>query len=160
MNRLCAVVPLLLLTSLSLACGSSGSSRQLQSITIAQTAKGQQIEFIATGNFSSSPGTVTSIPVEWSVQLMAPPPQQYTLTSQPFLFECSDSGPVPIVAYAPSDPSAPLSGPWPSAKMIQASTTITCPCPRFRAGDVGRSNIAIALTTKVKTCNRLVTEVI
>jgi hypothetical protein len=127
MNRFCAVNLLLFVTSLNLACGSNGSSRQLQSITIAQTANGQQIKFVATGNFSSSPVTVTSIPVEWSVQLMAPPPQQYTLTTQPFSFECASSGAVPIIAYAPSDPNAPMAGPWSSAKMVQASTTITCP---------------------------------
>ena len=127
MNRFCAVILLLLVTSLTLACGGGGSSRQLQSITNAQTANGQQIKFVATGNFSSSPATVTAIPVEWSVQLMAPPPLQYTLTTQPFVFECTSSGAVPIVAYAPADPSAPLSGPWSSAGMVQASTMITCP---------------------------------
>ncbi len=127
MNRFCATILLLLVTSVTLACGGSGSSRQLQSITIAQTTNGQQIKFVATGNFSSSPVTVTAIPVEWSVQLMAPPPQQYTLTTQPFSFECASSGAVPIVAYAPSDPSAPPSGPWSGARMVQASTMITCP---------------------------------
>jgi hypothetical protein len=124
MNKFCALILLLPTTSLTLACG---SGRQLQSITIAQTANGQQIEFVATGNFSSSPAVVNSIPVEWSVQLMAPPPKQYTLTTQPFLFECTTSGPFPIVAYAPSDPNAPLSGSWSSATMIQASTVINCP---------------------------------
>jgi hypothetical protein len=98
MNRFCALILLLSVTSLTLACGSSG--RQLQSITITQTANGQEIEFVATGNFSSSPATVTSIPAEWSVQLMAPPPRQYTLTTQPFLFGCTSSGLFPIVAYA------------------------------------------------------------
>jgi hypothetical protein len=125
MHRFCALVLLLSVTSLTLACGSSG--RQLQSITITQTANGQEIEFVATGNFSSSPATVTSIPAEWSVQLMAPPPRQYTLTTQPFLFGCTSSGLFPIVAYAPSDANAPLNGSWPSARMIQASTVITCP---------------------------------
>ena len=125
MNRFHALILLLPVVSLTLACGSS--NRRLQSITMTQTANGQQIEFVATGNFSSSPTTVTSIPVEWSVQLMAPPPQQYTLTTQPFLFECTAPGPFPIVVYAPSDPNAPLSGSWSSARMIQASTVITCP---------------------------------
>ena len=125
MYRASILLLLLLVTALTLCCG---SNRQLRSITIAKTANGQQIEFIATGNFSSSPTTVTSIPVEWSVQLMAPPPPQYTLTNQPFLFDCTGSaGPVPIVAYAPSDPKAPLNGSWSSANMIQASMEITCP---------------------------------
>ena len=125
MNMFCALVLLLPVTSLTLACGSS--NRQLQSIAMTETANGQQLAFVATGNFSSSPTIVTSIPVQWSVQLMAPPPQQYTLTTQPFPFQCTASGIFPIVAYAPSDPNAPLSGSWSSAKMIQASKTITCP---------------------------------
>lgn len=133
MNKYCALILLLPVTSLTVACGSgSSSSRQLQSITITQTANGQQIEFIATGNFSSSPATVTPIPVEWSVQLMAPPPPQYTLTTQPFVFDCgvaelTSQGPIPIVAYAPADPNAPLTGRWSSTRMIQASVVITCP---------------------------------
>jgi hypothetical protein len=125
MNRFWALILLLHLFSLTLAYG--GSNRRLQAITITQTANGQQIEFVATGNFSSSPATVTSIPVEWSVQFMAPPPRQYTLTTQPFLLECTASGSFPVVAYAPSDPTAPLSGAWSSPRMIQASTVITCP---------------------------------
>jgi hypothetical protein len=125
MSRFCALILLLPVASLTLACGSS--NRRLESVTITQTANGQQIEFDATGNFTSSPTTVTSIPVEWSVQLKAPPPQQYTLTAQPFLFECPASGLFPIVAYAPSDPNAPLNGSWSNVRMIQASTVITCP---------------------------------
>ena len=124
MNRFCALILLLPVTSVTLACASS--NRRLQSITMTQTVNSHQIEFVASGNFSSSPTTVTSIPVEWSVQLMAPPPQHYTLTTQHFLFQCAASGQFPIVAYAPSDPNAPLSGSWSSARMIQASTVITC----------------------------------
>ena len=76
-----ALIPVLALACLALSCGSnsvsnSGTNRQLQSITITQTASGQQFEFVATGNFSSSPTTVTPIPVLWSVQLLAPPPPQ------------------------------------------------------------------------------------
>jgi hypothetical protein len=125
MNRLRALILLLPVVTLTLACGSS--NRRLQSITMTRTANGQRTEFVATGNFSSPPATLTAISVEWSVQLMAPPPRQYTLTTQPFLFECTASGPFPIVAYAPSDPNAPFSGSWSSARMIQASTVITCP---------------------------------
>ena len=131
MKRLCALILLPLATSLTLSCGSgSDSNRRLQSITLAQTANGQQFEFVATGHFSSPPVTVTSIPVEWSVQLMAPPPPLYTLTAQPFAFDCgvaelTSAGPIPIVAYAPSNANAPLTGSW--SGMVQASTVITCP---------------------------------
>jgi len=131
MNRLCTLILLLLVTSLTLSCGSgSDSNRQLQSITITQTANGQQIQFVATGHFSSPPLSVASIPVEWSIQLMAPPPTQYTLTTQPFGFDCSateqsSGGPTPIVAYAPSNANAPVRGSW--SGMVQASTVVTCP---------------------------------
>ena len=74
MNRFWAFIILLSAASSTLACGSS-SSRQLQSITMTQTAKGEQIEFVATGNFSSSPTTVPSIPAMWSINLLAPPPR-------------------------------------------------------------------------------------
>jgi hypothetical protein len=62
MNRLRALILLLPVVTLTLACGSS--NRQLQSITMTRTANGQRTEFVATGNFSSPPATVTSIPVE------------------------------------------------------------------------------------------------
>jgi hypothetical protein len=131
MKRLWALILLLPMTSLTLACG-SGSSRQLQSISITQSPKGQQIEFAAKGNFSGSPVTVSAIPAMWSIQLMAPPPAQYTLTPQPFTFDCgmveqTSSGPIVIAAYAPSNPNAPFTGMWTSVKMIQASVVITCP---------------------------------
>jgi len=116
---------LLVVAPLILSCG-SGSGRQLQSITVTQTANGQQIEFVATGHFSSPPTTVTGIPVEWSVQLMAPPPRQYTLTTQPFVFECPASGFDPILAYAPPEANASLTGSW-STNMIQGGTTPICP---------------------------------
>lgn len=124
MNKHCALLLLLPPTSFTFACG-SGTTRQLQSIAITQTANGEQIEFVATGKFSSSPATVTPIPVEWSVQLLAPPPQQYMLTTQPFLFKCTASGPFPTVAYAPSDANASASGSW--SGMVQASNIILCP---------------------------------
>src|ERR1700691_2464852 len=114
MNNYYALLLLLLVTSLTLACSNgSDPGRQLQSITVTQTANGQQIEFVATGHFSSPPATVTPIPVEWSIQLIAPPPSQYTLTSQPLQCECADSMsvPIPIVPCAPSNAAIQLSGP-------------------------------------------------
>jgi hypothetical protein len=124
MSRFWALIVLLSAACLTLSCG---SNRRLESITMTQTPNGQEIEFVATGNFSSPPETITPIAVEWSVQLMAPPPPQYMLTTQPFSFKCTASGLFPIVAYAPSEPNAPLSGSWPIGNMIQASKTITCP---------------------------------
>ncbi len=125
MNRFCALILLLSLISLILACG-SGSNRQLQSIAINQVANGQQIQFVATGTFSASPTTVSPLAVFWSY---APPPGQYTLTTQPFTFQCDFVGtyPSPLIAWAPPDPDAPSSGSLSSATMIRASAQITCP---------------------------------
>jgi len=113
MNKLFAFILLLLATSLTLSCG---SGRRLQSITITQTlsANGQQVSFVATGTFSRPPVTVTPLPVDWTIGLMAPPPPEYTytLTTQPFVFQCTTTGPeaLPVVAFAPPDPNAPING--------------------------------------------------
>jgi hypothetical protein len=125
MNRFWAPILLLSVTSLTLACGSS-NGRQLRSITIQSVANGQQIQFVATGTFSSSPTTVSPLPVFWSY---APPPGQYTLTTQPFAFQCDFVGsyPSPLIAWAPPDPNAPSSGSLSTATMIRASAQITCP---------------------------------
>jgi len=129
MNRSWAFIVLLSAASLTLSCGSSTSNRQLQSITITAVANGEQIQFTATGTFSASPTTVSPLPVSWSLGLFAPPPVnlQHTLTTQPYLFDCTGSGPLPISAVAPSDPNAPTTGSWPFAKMVTASATIPCP---------------------------------
>jgi len=107
---------LLVVAPLTLSCG-SGSGRQLQSITVTQTANGQPIEFVATGHFFAAPATVTPLPVTWSVGPFAPlPPRNldYQLTVEPFLFDCTGSGPsLPVIAFAPSDPNVPSSGSWP-----------------------------------------------
>ena len=124
MNRFWALILLPPVTSLILACGSS-SNRQLQSITINSVVNGQQIQFAATGTFSASPTTVSPLPVSWS---FAPPPPQYTLTTQPFLFDCEHpESPGPIVAMAPADPNAPSSGSMFTTKMISTSGPIPCP---------------------------------
>jgi hypothetical protein len=126
MNKLTASFLLLLTVSLTVSCG---SSRKLQSITISQTVNGQQIEFVATGTFSSAPTTVTTLPVAWSFGLLAPPPPQYTyaLTTQPFVVDCTVVGPqaLPVSALAPSDPRAPSSGS--TKKVVTASMAYTCP---------------------------------
>ena len=115
---------LVLSAAITLACG--GSNRQLQSITINGVASGQQVQFVATGTFSASPTTVSPLAVSWS---FAPPPAQYALTTQPFVFQCEVAGPYPspIVAMAPADPSAPNSGSTSTTKMISASGPINCP---------------------------------
>jgi|SRR5580704_2933618 hypothetical protein len=115
----------------TLSCGSGSSGRQLKSITIAQTANGNQIEFIATGNYSAPPMTVTPLPASWGVGPFAPPPPgslQYQLTTQPFQFICTGSGPyLPITVFAPTNPTAPLNGSLPFSKLTTGSAQPTCP---------------------------------
>jgi hypothetical protein len=131
MNRLWAFLGLLSAACLTLACGSSSSNRQLQSITIHSTVSGQQVQFIATGTFSAPPTTVSPLPVsDWGIGPFAPPPEnvQYTLTTQPFVFDCTGSGPyLPVSTLAPSDPNAPTNGSLPFSKMITAAAAIPCP---------------------------------
>jgi len=124
MKKLPVFIVLLLAASLILSCGNNG--RQLQSISIAQTVNGEEIQFVATGTFSAAPITVTPLPVWWT---FAPPGGPYTLTTQPFVLQCTVSGPYPspIIAWAPADPNAPSSGSWSSTKMITASTGAICP---------------------------------
>ena len=127
MNR-SSVLLLLVLVALTLSCG-SGSGRQLQSISISQTLNGQQIQFVATGHFSQAPTTVSPLPADWGFGLLSPPPPvwNYTLTSQPFVANCSamGSGPILVTAFAPPNPNAPNSG---STKTVIAATlAATCP---------------------------------
>ena len=129
MNRFWALILLLSVASLTLAWGIS-SNRQLQSITIRSVANGQQIQFVATGTFSAPPTTVSPLPVDWGIGPFAPPPGnvQYTLTTQPYLFDCTHSGPyLPVSTLAPSDPNAPTTGSLPFAKMVTAFAAIPCP---------------------------------
>jgi hypothetical protein len=129
MHRFWALLILLSAASLTSACGSS--SRHLQSITISSTVNGQQVQFIATGTFSAPPTTITPLPVsDWGIGPFAPPPEnvQYTLTTQPFVFDCTGSGPyLPVSALAPSNPNAPTTGSLPFANMVTATAPIPCP---------------------------------
>jgi len=110
-----SILPLLVAASFTLSCG-NGSGRHLQSITLTQTAinDGQEDQFVATGTFSAPPTTVTPLPVDWTNGLMAPPPPTYiyTLTTQPYVVNCTTVGPeaLAVVAFAPPDPNAPTSG--------------------------------------------------
>ena len=128
MNRF-SVLLLLVATSLTLSCGSS-TGRHLQSITLTQTTinNGQGDQFVATGTFSAPPTTVTPLPVDWTNGLMAPPPltYTYTLTTQPYVVNCTTVGPdaLPVVAFAPPDPSAPTSGT--SKIVVTAAATPAC----------------------------------
>ena len=124
-----SVLLLLAVAALTLSCG-SGGDRHLQSITLTQTAiqNGEADQFVATGTFSAPPITVTPLPVDWTNGLMAPPPPTftYTLTTQPYVVNCTVVGPeaLPVVAFAPPDPNAPPSGT--SKIVVTAAATPAC----------------------------------
>ncbi|MGO9084341.1 MAG: hypothetical protein ACLQBK_03875 [Candidatus Sulfotelmatobacter sp.] len=84
---------------------------------------------MATGTFSAPPTTVTPLPVDWTVQLMAPPPPTYTytLTTQPYVVNCTTVGPEygPVVAFAPPDPNAPTSG---TSKIVVTGAAMPAAC--------------------------------
>jgi len=113
---------------LSLSCG-SGHGRKLQSITINQAVVGTKVQFVATGTFSSTPMTVTPLPVDWSTGLLVPPPPQYTytLSTQPYVFECGGTTPrtlAQVSACAPTNPNAPMSGT--TKAVVTGSASFTC----------------------------------
>jgi len=120
MNKFWALVLLVPAFFLTLSCGSS-SNRHLQSITIDDNLEGDQVSFVATGTYSAPPTTVTPLPVSWSY---APPPGNYTLTTQPYTPPCPS--PSLIVASAPMDPNAPISGSASNEIMITQSTAAPC----------------------------------
>jgi hypothetical protein len=127
--RVLALLLLALVSAPSLTCGSS--ARHLQSIAISKMANGTQIEFAATGTFSSSPTTVNPLAVNWSMGLIAPPPAQYryALTPQPFVVNCTDfeAGPVVVSAVARLDLNAPSSRTLPMSDMLASASSATCP---------------------------------
>lgn len=124
------ILPALFAAALIRGC-SSGDGRQLQSIAISQTTNGEQVQFTASGTFSAPPTKVTPLAVSWGIGLFAPPPPgnlRYTLTTEPFVFHCSDSDPVlPVSVFAPSDPNAAISGSLPFKDMVTAHAKIQCP---------------------------------
>jgi|HubBroStandDraft_2_1064218.scaffolds.fasta_scaffold09342_3 hypothetical protein len=124
-------LPLLLLAMawLTLGCGAGG--RHLQSISLTQTvtSNGEQIQFVATGTFSAPPTTVSPLPVDWTNGLMAPPPPiyNYTLTTQPYVVNCTLTGPeIPqVVAFAPPNPNAPKTG---TSKIVVSAVGMATSC--------------------------------
>jgi hypothetical protein len=129
MNRFLALLLLAFVSAPSLTCGSRG--RHLQSIAISKMANGTQIEFAATGTFSSSPTTVNPLAVDWSTGAIAPPPTQYTytLTTQTFVVKCTafESGPVVVSAVAPSNPNAPSTRTLPMSDLVTSASSSPCP---------------------------------
>jgi len=120
---------LFIATLFTLSCGSSSPGRQLQSISVSQTVNGQQVQFVATGTFSASPTTITPLPVDWMLGIPAPPPKEwtYSLTTQPYVYDCANLNPVnpgQVTAIAPVDPNAPATGT--TTRVVTGSLPLTC----------------------------------
>ena len=106
MKRNCFGFLVVMATWFTLSCGNS--QRHLQSISIAKSVTGPQIQFVATGTFSAPPTAVTPLPVDWMLGIPAPPPRQwtYTLTGLPYAYDCQNANPInpkAVTAVAPID---------------------------------------------------------
>lgn len=124
-NWFCFLLVIGLLFTLS--CGNS--PRHLQSISIAKSVTGPQIQFVASGTFSAPPTAVTPLPVDWMLGVPAPPPKQWTyiLTGQPYTYDCANANPINpngVTAVAPMDPKAPTSGT--TTKVVMATLPFSC----------------------------------
>jgi len=104
--RVLAAQAVVVLLAGALSCG--GSNRQLQSITTNHSGI-TQLQFTATGTFSTSPASVSSLPVFWwTGPAILHPPYAYTLSSQPYNVACQTGD--SVIAIAPTSPNAPTSG--------------------------------------------------
>ena len=135
MNRIQAAIVISAFTVVLTSCGGS-SPRVLESISISPnlaTAKNGSVQLIATGTFSSSPVTVTPLPVVWTA---SPCDNLCNATSDVIgpisvnsqgLATCPSgfAGTGPVSAYAPKDPSLPLN--TPKTTLVWGATNVTCP---------------------------------
>ena len=104
--RVLAAQAVVVLLAVALSCG--GSNRQLESITINRSGL-TQLQFTATGTFSTSPASVSPLAVFWwTGPALLHPPFVYTLSSQPYNIACQTGD--SVIAIAPTSPNAPVSG--------------------------------------------------
>ena len=121
-----ALVSLLLV---GLGCGSGSNPRILQSISLTSSPAGDNaIQFTATGHYNQDPMTMSPLPAFWGIFLLLGTQGQPTIT-QDGLAQCTagGSGTYEIAAYAPADPSIPISQLLEAKKIVVAYTQITCP---------------------------------
>ena len=123
-------ISLLLLTGLG--CGTS--PRQLQSISIspssaaAQGSPNGQVQFVATGHYNRAPMTASSLPVLWAI----PPDghgQAGATITQNGVAQCAPGASTTfyVLAYAPADPSVPVTGLLITKKVVLGTAVLTCP---------------------------------
>jgi hypothetical protein len=108
--RILAARAVVVLLAMALSCG--GSNRQLESITANRSGM-TQLQFTATGTFSTSPASVSPLPVFWwEGPALLHPPYVYTLSSQPYSVTCQTGD--SVIAIAPTSTNAPVSGTIPA----------------------------------------------
>ena len=128
----CFVSGLVSIIMLALLCAGCGNNnlRELQSITItpatadASTFATRQVQFIATGHYSKPPTTISPVTVLWSVY--KPP---VATIDQNGVAQCSAgmTGYVTVLAYAPSEPSLPISKLSSSKRPVLGMAQLVCP---------------------------------
>ena len=119
----------IILAFLCVGCGNS-NPRELQSVTItpqtadASTFAGHQVQFVATGHYSKPPTTISPVTVLWSVY--KPP---LATINQNGLAQCSVgmTGDATVLAYAPSEPSLPISKLSSSKRPVLGMAQLSCP---------------------------------
>lgn len=112
----------LLVLLAALAGCSASMNRQLVSISVTPaSASGAPVSYTATGTYNASPMTVTPLPVSWYIMGPAidPPGPGYALAKGSFIAtRCEQGNPLPgpyaVIAVAPADPHAPVSGSMPT----------------------------------------------
>jgi hypothetical protein len=108
------------------SCG--GSNRVLESITVDSVTNVNGTTYTATGHYSASPITVNNIQVGWfqTGPVIDPPGPNwdFTMSTAPFKGLCA-GGPAQfyVVAYAPTNPSAPASQSMPFSVFVKLVET-------------------------------------
>jgi hypothetical protein len=143
-------VPATALLSFIAGCGGS-ANRVLESINISPSAAaGATASFAAAGNYNTPPSILTPQSVSWYIMGpgIDPPPSSYSLSVAPYRgqrcsqFQTKTPEIYTVIAVAPVDPTAPISGAVPSQVFEDlviarkatteggfASATATLSCP-------------------------------
>jgi hypothetical protein len=123
--------------SISIICfvlaGCGSSPRQLQSISItpatatAQAGANGQIQFVAAGHYNRAPTSVSPLAVLWVIY----PPKGNTgaIITQAGVAQCTAgaASSFSVLAYAPADPSIPISELTKAKKVVLGTGQLTCP---------------------------------
>jgi hypothetical protein len=129
--RMSLALTLSLAAVVMLSCGGS-SNRVLQSISVSPQAANGQVQYVATGVFSSPPVNVTPLPVNWCLQNpqsassgVCSPGISSEITSQGFASCGALTISMTVIAMAPADPKLPLNSQ--GVPIVSGTATLGCP---------------------------------